>query len=291
MMSATAASDARARRDLTERDAEAAFALSAQAGWNQTVEDWRHMIRAGAAFAEVDRGGLVGTTVVLPYDQRIAWIGMVLTEARARGQGIAAANLGHAVALCRRQGWLSGLDATPEGRRIYETLGFREVFGLHRMVAQNRQKIAPRRRDLAVRPLVTVVDLDAVTALDAQVFGAERRQLLNHLRRVQPERTLIAEARGRLAGCVFARPGRLSLHLGPLIAQGPDAARALLVQALGGVDGPVSIDVPDEQGGFLELLDQLGFRPVRPFTRMILDDAPEPGELERCFAIAGPEFG
>ncbi|MDX1540697.1 MAG: hypothetical protein R3349_04775 [Geminicoccaceae bacterium] len=287
----TAASDTPLRRSLGERDAEAALALSASAGWNQTADDWRHMIRAGTTFADIGRRGLISTALVLPYDQRIAWIAMVLTEPGSRGQGLASANFGRAIELCRQRGWLTGLDAAPEGRRIYEPLGFREAFGLHRLVAEGRRKIAPRRRDLSVRPLVTVVDLDAVTALDAQVFGAGRRQLLDHLRRVQPERALIAEARGRLAGCVFARPGRISLHLGPLIADGPDAARALLVQALGGVAGPVSIDVPDEQTDFLGLLGELGFEPVRPFTRMILDDGPEPGEPERCFAIAGPEYG
>ena len=90
---------------------------------------------------------------------------------------------------------------------------------------------------------------------------------------------------------MFARPGRTALQLGPLTADGPGAARALLVQALGGTTGPVAIDVPDEQTEFVALLDELGFQPVRQFTRMILDDGPEPGEPESCFAITGPEFG
>ena len=60
---------------------------------------------------------------------------------------------------------------------------------------------------------------------------------------------------------------------------------------VGGVGGRVSIDVPDAQTFFLGLLGELGFPAERPFSRMILDDPPEPGELERCFAIAGPEFG
>lgn len=290
-MPATVASEARRRRALSERDLDAAFALSSQAGWNQSRDDWRHMIRAGTGFAEVGPQGLIATTLVLPYDQRIAWIGMVLTEQQHRGQGIATANLRRALEVCRERRWLTGLDATPEGRPIYESVGFRELFGLHRLVAHERRRVAPRRRDLAVRPLVTVVDLDAVVAMDARMFGAERRRLLTYLRQVQPERALIAEARGRLAGCVFARPGRTSLHLGPLVADGPDAARHLLVQALGGTSGPVSIDVPDEQEAMLDLLGDIGFTPVRALTRMVLDDAPEPGEAERCFAIAGPEFG
>lgn len=268
-----------------------AFALSSEAGWNQTAHDWRHMIGAGAAYGQFVGDQLVASTVVLAYDERLAWIGMVLTTEQYRGRGLATGNLRRAIALCREHGWTAGLDATPAGEAVYEPLGFRGVFGLQRFVAQRVRRIAPRRRELAVRPLVTSVDLDAVATLDAQVFGAERRQLLGYLRKVQPERALIAEGRGRLLGFVFARPGRQALHIGPLCADGPNTAKALLTQALGGYDQPVSIDVPDDQTEFTDFLGELDFQPVRRFTRMVLDDGLEPGDTERCFAIAGPEFG
>lgn len=290
-MSVTAASDRLIERALSGRDAAAAFRLSSAAGWNQTEADWRQMIQAGTSFAQRAAGGLVATALVLPYGGEIAWIAMVLTDDAWRGRGLATDNLHRCVALCRSRGWLAGLDATPAGREVYEPLGFRETFGLQRYATEAPGRVAPRRRDLSVRPLVTMVDIDAVVAMDAHVFGGERRRLLTYLRRAHPERALIAEARGRLAGFVFARPGRLATHLGPLVADGPDAARALLAQAVGGIAGPAVIDVPDEQTDFATLLGDLGFAPVRPFTRMVLDDASEPGEPERCFAIAGPEFG
>jgi hypothetical protein len=56
------------------------------------------------------------------------------------------------------------------------------------------------------------------------------------------------------------------LHIGPLIARSPTVASLLLALALVGTDGPVSIDVPDAQSGFLEVLAEAGFRPLRPFT-------------------------
>lgn len=287
----TAVTEDFATRPLGERDSEAGCALSSEAGWNQTVQDWRQMIAAGEAFGQFAGGHLVGSTVVLPYEQRLAWIAMVLTSEAYRGRGLASSNLGRAVERCRERGWTAGLDATPAGREVYEPLGFRPVFGLHRFTLDRLNRPPPRRRDLAIRPLVTVVEMDAVAALDARVFGVERRTLLGYLRRRLPERALLAEARGRLAGFVFARPGRVTLHLGPLAADGPEAARTLVVQALSGVAGNVSIDVPDHQVAFIEILGQLGFACERPFERMILSDEPAPGEPDRCFAIAGPEFG
>lgn len=278
-------------RPLGERDSEAGCALSSAAGWNQTVQDWRQMIVTGEAFGQFAGGRLVASTVVLPYEQRLAWIAMVLTSEAYRGRGLATSNLRRAVEACQKRGWAAGLDATPVGREVYEPLGFRPVFGLHRFTLDRLNRPPPRRRDLAIRPLVTVVEMDAVAALDARVCGVERRTLLGYLRRRLPERALVAEARGALAGFVFARPGRTTLHLGPLAAGGPEAARTLLVQALSGVAGNASIDVPDHQVAFIETLEQLGFSRQRPFARMILSDGPEPGEPDRCFAIAGPEFG
>jgi hypothetical protein len=81
------------------------------------------------------------------------------------------------------------------------------------------------------------------------------------------------------------------LHIGPLVAQSPLVARLLLAQALVDADGPVSIDVPDEQTEFLEMLQDAGFAPLRPFTRMLQGPPEALGDMSTCFAIAGPEFG
>jgi hypothetical protein len=68
-------------------------------------------------------------------------------------------------------------------------------------------------------------------------------------------------------------------------------ARLLLAQALVAADGPVSIDVPDRQSAFLDMLAGAGFAPVRPFTRMMMGAPEAQGDMAPCYAIGGPEFG
>src|SRR5919109_1002580 len=77
------------------------------------------------------------------------------------------------------------------------------------------------------------------------------------------------EPGGTLAGFVLGRPGRVTLHIGPLIARDPDVATALAARALPHQSGPVSIDVPDGQQAFRQRLALAGFAPLRPFTRML----------------------
>ncbi|HSA80872.1 MAG TPA: GNAT family N-acetyltransferase, partial [Geminicoccaceae bacterium] len=205
--------------------------------------------------------------------------------------GLATSNLRWAIERCRERGLLAGLDATPDGVEVYRPLGFQEVCDLRRLRAEQPGALRLPRPDVAIRLLQAARDLDAIARLDARVFGADRRRLLAYLSRSEPHRALLAQAEGELAGFVLARPGRVALHIGPLVAHSPAVAALLLAQALTGSTGPVSIDVPDRQSDFQALLQSAGFEPVRPFTRMV-QGAPEMlGDMTGCFAIAGPEFG
>src|SRR5262252_4088636 len=78
-------------RKLRADDLPAAFLLSAQAGWNQTEDDWRMLLDLAprTCFAiEVD-GQLAATTTLLCYGRRLAWIGMVLTKPEFQRRGFA----------------------------------------------------------------------------------------------------------------------------------------------------------------------------------------------------------
>jgi GNAT superfamily N-acetyltransferase len=277
---------------LAEVNAPAASLLSAEAGWKQTVDDWRLMLEQGEAVGQFSpEGQLVASALLMPYDERIAWIAMVLTTADFRRRGLATRNLRWAIERCRERRLIAGLDATPDGVEVYRPLGFQEVCGLQRLRLEQPGALRLLRRDAAIRSLQATRDLDAIARFDVRVFGAERRQLLIHLIRSEPRRALLAEAGGALAGFVLARPGRVALHIGPLVAQSPNIAVLLLAQALVGASGPVSIDVPDRQSEFREMLQSGGFEPVRGFTRMVQAAPDKLGDMAGCFAIAGPEFG
>lgn len=285
-----APTDGSLTRTLTTADADAGYRLSSEAGWNQMVEDWRMMLAAAPAVGQVDDDGtLVASALVMPYGGRIGWIAMVLTTANRRRRGLATTNLRWAIETCSQRGLIAGLDATPDGREVYRPLGFQDLWPLQRWV-----RAAPAGQDssieCAIRP-VDAGDLDDLAALDADLFGARRDALLAYLRRNQPLHAWLATSGDKIIGFILARTGRLALHVGPLVALDAVVASALLQRSLADVSGPISIDVPDHQPAFHRRLQMLGFSPVRPFMRMIKDDAASAETPASSFAIAGPELG
>ena len=290
MTSATVRSDSLRAGALREEHVEDAVRLSADASWNQTADDWRLMIRRGHGWGRFTQiGQLVATTLLLPYDQRIAWLGMVLVAERHRHQGVASALLSQALQRCDELGLAAGLDATSDGRRVYRPHGFADLFGLQRF-----QCARPRHRPVEVggvslRELASI-DAKRVISLDAEVFGVPRPEIVTHLQNAEPRRAVVAKSTGRLVGFALVRPGRRALHLGPVIAQRAEIAQALVSRALAGAKGPIVIDVPDHQDRFQAWLASAGFLPVFPFTRMLRGTSAL-GDPKRTFAVAGPEFG
>jgi GNAT superfamily N-acetyltransferase len=270
--------------------AEEAVRLSAEAGWNQTVDDWRVMIRHGQGWGRFTQAGqLVATTLLLPYDQRLGWIAMVLVAERYRHRGVATALLKEALQRCDELGLTAGLDATPDGRRVYRTHGFKDVFGLQRF-----QCARPRQRPVEVGGVslreLGSIDVKRVIRLDAEVFGAPRPEIMTYLQNAESGRAVVAKSTGRLVGFALARPGRRALQLGPVTANRAEIGQALVSRALAGFKGTIVIDVPDHQDRFQAWLTSAGFLPVRSFTRM-LRDCVELGDHGRAFAVAGPELG
>jgi GNAT superfamily N-acetyltransferase len=290
MTSVTVRTDALRAGPLREEHAEHAVRLSAEAGWNQTVDDWRVMIRHGQGWGRFTHAGqLVATTLLLPYAQRIAWLAMVLVAARHRHQGIASALLSQALQCCDELGLAAGLDATPDGRRVYRPHGFEDLFGLQRFQCARPRHRAVEVEGVALRELGTI-DAKRMVSLDAEVFGAPRPETVTYLQDAEPQRAVVAKSIGRLVGFALARPGRRALHLGPVTANRAEIAQALVSRALAGAKGAVVIDVPDHQDRFQAWLTSAGFLPVRPFTRMLRGTAAL-GDPMRTFAVAGPELG
>jgi GNAT superfamily N-acetyltransferase len=259
---------------LLPSDAAAALPLSAEAGWNQTEDDWRVFLSHGHCFGIREEGTLVATAAALPYDG-FGFIGMVLTTTVWRRRGFATRLLADAVAALTEAGQIAVLDATPEGRPVYRRQGFLPIDALERWAGDANGSV----RSASV-PFSALVDLDAIA------FGARREFLLADFLARPGTIALMADS-----GCALARNGRRATQIGPVIAADEAQAIDLLQRLLGHLRGPVVLDVPTRWVALGEWLEQQGFRRLRPFTRMALHRAQPFGHPTRMFAAAGPEFG
>lgn len=140
-------------RVMTADDIDAGMRLKEIAGWNQTRSDWERFLRAsprGCFVAEVN-GTVVGSVTTMGYQGRFAWIGMVLVDPAARGQGIGTALLHKAVTyLDEIRLPCVKLDATPLGKPLYEKLGFVSEYELARW--QLEREARADNNDIPAKP-------------------------------------------------------------------------------------------------------------------------------------------
>ncbi len=266
-------------------------ALSAEARWNQTADDWQMMLSLGQGFGLVDPGGtLVATSLALPFESGgFGWISMVLVTESQRRKGLATHLMQAAIASLQAKDLVAILDATPAGREVYRVLGFADTWGIERMQCL-AAPVLPPAPPVAIRRMIDA-DWPAVCALDAQAFRADRTGLIASLRHRLPQAALVAESNGRIAGFLLGRDGRLANDLGPCVANEEDTAIALLARALAEVSAPVFLDMPAPHAVLGAWLRAAGFTLQRPYTRMLLNRDQPCNDVSRLFAIAGPELG
>ncbi len=280
-------------RSLTEADLPFANQVRALAGWNQTRADWKRFLatQPDGCFLGEWEGQPAGTATTTVYGLELAWIGMVLVHPAYRRRGIGRALLDHCLEFLQGRGVRDiKLDATPAGKQVYDLLGFKDEWTLHRWV--RLAALAPMSRaQPSLRPW-NDADAALAGALDATAFGVSRERFLRTLA-TQSEVALAFEAQpGRLAGYGLLRAGAQALYLGPVAAMSSHAGHALLEALLARAGGrPVMWDIPDQNATAVAWGEQQGFTRQRPLIRMVLGENRVPGDPQQQFALAGPETG
>jgi len=217
---------------------------------------------------------------------------MVLVTASERRRGLARWLLRRCMDDLIAGGRVPLLDATPAGRTVYVGLGFKDCWTMRRLIARSVRPLSQDKfyTDADVRP-VEAQNWSTIAALDQDVFGADRTDLLHCLAARLPPAALVAVRGGRIAGYLFGRDGRTLSQLGPLVAEDEGIARSLLSHAITSVPTPLVVDLPDRHAALGKWLEMLGFNAERPLTRMVHGRSSAFDDTARLFAIAGPELG
>jgi GNAT superfamily N-acetyltransferase len=256
---------------LDEGWASRALLLSDEAGWNQTQEDWDIFFRYGEVLGFTEGDRLVATAAALPYGENLGWVSMVLVTSAWRRRGLATDLVRECTGRLRSAGRAALLDAAPAATAIYAGLGYAALCSMERWEGAGSGESMPTST--------------AKYQPDREAFGADRSFLLQNF---------LARAGSKVfstrTGFTILRQGRKTAHIGPLVADA-DEAGPLLEQAIAAATGPVVIDVLVSGNFLLPRLRALGFKRLRPFTRMAAGISQLPGNLTRLLAAAGPEFG
>lgn len=124
-------------RVMTKADVPAGLRLNELAGWNQTADDWHRFLEASpdGCFVAEEQGEVRGTATTISYENRFAWIGMVLVDPEYRKQGFGTQLLHRTIEyLDGRKIPTMKLDATPLGQPLYRKLGFVTEYEIERWI-------------------------------------------------------------------------------------------------------------------------------------------------------------
>lgn len=268
---------------LTLDDATALSTLSAAVSWRDTPADWRTVLSVGHVVGLRAAGAPVA--VAARFDFGSLWsIGKVIVHPSHQGRGHARRILEHLLHGERAPETRVSLIATAQGEPVYRRLGFRQVGEIHKLVG-----LVAVEQTESLRPL-DARTLDGALALDREVFGADRGELIT--RRVQSAtRAFVIESGNVLSGYGIAVEQGGHVVLGPIIAAHDDDALTLARALLSREVRPRRIDVPGNHPRLIERLVALGFRDLETRPVMSLGGAPSPGESARRFALAAQAFG
>jgi len=274
-------------RTMTLEDIPEAMRLKDAVGWNQTTTDWAHFLSASpeGCFVADYRGNVTGTSATIIYEGRFAWIGMVIVDKQYRGQGIGMALLERAIRYLDSRGVPTmKLDATPQGKALYEKFGFRSEYDIERWMLKRTVK----ERAMENGPK----SIEDILLIDREIFGADRSGLLRSLAQEAPRLTLSDQQNGKIIGYSFGRLGSRADHMGPWVARSEEAAEKLLNSfLLRSSRELIFIDCLRQNRWAIPLVKARGFEFSRPLTRMFRGTNEYAGQVELLCASLGPEFG
>lgn len=267
-------------RRLDANDIPSALTLCAQAGWNQTADDWRTLLdlaQQGCLAMEVE-GELAATTTLLCYGQRLAWVGMVLTKKEFRGRGLARRLLSEVLRLADQMNIETvKLDATDQGRSLYEKSGFRPE--------QSVERWSRSGTGSSLNAVVAIPNFlpNQCEEADHPAFGADRSRLLKKM----AQRSFVEVA---AKSFLLARSGANTAYLGPCVSDVSQVARTLVERCVQSTKASLSWDLLTQNRNAIAIAKDFEFTPQRSLTRMVRGNDLR-GREASIYALAGFEFG
>src|SRR6185436_18035701 len=163
------------------------------------------------------------------------------------------------------------LDATPDGQKVYEGLGFQVDWPLTRWERDKQRElpsVAEQIREFRHS------NLEAVLQADSTEFGVNRTALIKALiAQSQFKLVAVKKISERLDGFGLMRNGSRAWYLGPVVADDPDCGIALIMALLQKAGTQkVFWDIPDHNVRAVIWAKEHGFTLQRKLTRMYLGE-------------------
>ena len=274
-------------RPMQAADLAAAHALSVDVRWPHRLTDWEFLFGLGHGLVAERDGAVVGTALAWRWGPRHATLGLVIVAPHCQGRRIGQRLMQRL--LEELDGYTVLLHATPEGRGLYERLGFAATGEIRQHQGQAAQApLVELERGARLRPGGRR-DAPLLTALDAAACGMPREALMGQL--LDAGKTVVLDRDGVATGFATLRRFGRGQVIGPVVAADAAGACALIGHWVNLCAGKfVRVDI-DFASGLTEWLETLGLQRVGGPAAMVRGPAPVRSAEVRRFALVSQALG
>ncbi|MFD2298941.1 GNAT family N-acetyltransferase [Paracidovorax citrulli] len=279
---ATVADDGVVLRPMTAADLPQTHALSAEQRWPHRPVDWEQMFAHSQGLVAERDGKIVGTAQRWLWGERHGTIGLVIVSPACQGRRI-----GHRMLTALLEGMDNRtllLQATAEGRGLYERLGFVRTGEIrqHQGTAQPTPLIA-LPAGWRLRP-AGLNEAHRLHQLDEEACGMPRAALIDDLL-AQASACVVLDHEGTPKGFAMLRRFGRGHAIGPVVAPDAEGAKAMISHLAGMNAGHFTrIDI-DFASGLSEWLESIGLLRVDAPTTMVRGTPAQPSGGIRLFAL------
>ena len=266
--------------------------LSASVGWDYDENEINTIMSVGTVYGhKTDQGELISSAALIPYDNNLASIGMVIVNENYRGYGLGKKVMQACIDTVPHNVTIM-LAATEEGYPLYKKLGFQSVTCIHKLISDNNNSFyhIKKNHDYDILLLTDSHFID-VHKLDQCAVGADRKLFLKSRIKQTKQGVVVRAINGDLIGYGLSIEGPIHLILGPIVALNHDVATHIIHHLATGHKGKLRIDVPNGQSSFITYLEQCGFKKVSQPPIMIKNSIQLPRRNSTLYGIAAQAFG
>ncbi|WP_099305711.1 GNAT family N-acetyltransferase [Bacillus sp. Marseille-P3800] len=277
---------------LTKTDVSGLIKLSASVGWDYDQYEIKTVLASGEIYGHKnDLGEIVSSAAIVPYENNLASLGMVIVHQTYRGFGLAKEVTKKCIDSVSSNTKII-LISTEEGKPLYETLGFKSINRVHKYLSDTCRPIELSVKQNMIIEEYRDQDFEELVQLDSNAFGGCRRTLLvNRIK--QSNRCLIARNKNReIIGFGLSILGSVHLLIGPIVAINASIATQIIHELTQHHTGKLRIDVPGDMNvEIADFLMKIGFEEVNQPPIMMRIATHLPKRNNQLYAISAQVFG
>ncbi|CAM3654077.1 Acetyltransferase (GNAT) family protein [Vibrio aerogenes CECT 7868] len=261
-------------RPMDEKDMADAHVMTQALHWPHTLQDWQQIVSVGHALVMEAEGRLIGTACLVPQG-KYASVGLIVISDDFQGRGLGR-QIMNDIMSCAEPGSYLYLTATEMGKPLYQKIGFEEYAVIEQyqnVVETEKVTLVHPKADAGIRKMDVGEEQTLKQMMNASC-GMDRGAIGDLVLNTSNQ-TLVIEDEGKITGFAVCRDFGRGCCIGPVIAENPQHALALISHQLLACDQQfVRLDIVNQYREIGTQLSAWGLNKVDTVSQMVKGEVP-----------------